>query len=460
MKQVWFGLLGALSLLLTACPGGQQTACNTDGQGTLQVIINGLPPGINGKVTVSGPNSFSQTLTSSQTLSVGGGNYVIDVKKTTSQTTSSTVVRSAYTGSSDKTQACVKNNETSQITVTYNQIPSSAKLWTINNPPKNSGDARTLGYAGNNLETSNTAAAAVSADTALARDLTFDPDGNLWMLGGTTSDPTLLRYPASTLGATGSKTPDKRLDVSGFSCVPGAERMAFDPNGHLWLSIPCAKKLVRVTSNQLNGATSSLTTVAPTVEISGFSGTPRGLAFDASGNLWVGHDLSSNSGQVMRFDASSLNSSTTASSAVRILTANLAAGPTNTAYDLAFDNAGSLWVLCFNCGGAILYKYTSTQLTGTGSATLSPDKQISLPATALPRAFAFDEGGGLWLAYDKPSANGRFARLSPSQLTVDSSPGSPTIPERIIEGSTLGNANSIVLYPAPANLPLFHRLPN
>ncbi|RIH85346.1 Two component regulator propeller [Meiothermus luteus] len=463
MKRFCCGVALASLVLLSACSGGAPgtggQACDPVGQGTLQVAIGGLPSGVSAQVVVRGPGGFSQTLGASQTLSVGGGTYTVDVEKTASPVGSTTVVRTAYAGTSDRSQACVRNGETVQVTVTYSQIPSSGKLWTNNRPPQSSGDPLTHAYAEASLLASGTVSEAVGAGTVQSRSLTFDADGNLWVIGGTTVDPTLLRYPASALGSSGTKTPDKRLNVSGWSCLPGALHLTFDPSGNLWLSVPCAQKLVRIGRTQLAAATGTLSTVTPEVEISGFSGSPRGLAFDAFGNLWVGHDLSSTSGQVMRFDAADLSSSTTAASAARTLSASLSSSSTNTAYELAFDAAGSLWVLCSNCGGAILYKFTSGQLSGTGNAALSPDKQISLPVGALPEAFAFDEGGGLWLAYDKPASSGRFARLSPTQLTSSSTPGSPTVPARIVEGSNLGYAKTIAFYPAPAGLPLFHRLP-
>jgi hypothetical protein len=55
-------------LLLTACGGGSSGG-GPSGGGSLQVNITGLPGGMNAAVTVSGPDSYSQKLTTSQTLS-------------------------------------------------------------------------------------------------------------------------------------------------------------------------------------------------------------------------------------------------------------------------------------------------------------------------------------------------------------------------------------------------------
>jgi hypothetical protein len=68
---------------------------------------------------------------------------------------------------------------------------------------------------------------------------------------------------------------------------------------------------------------------------------------------------------------------------------------------------------------------------------------------------AFDESGGLWIALDQ----NRFGRLSPDQLATSTGPGEPTQPETIITSPGMGSAQRIALYPAPEDLPLYHRFP-
>ena len=52
-----------------------------------------------------------------------------------------------------------------------------------------------------------------------------------------------------------------------------------------------------------------------------------------------------------------------------------------------------------------------------------------------------------------------FGRLTPGQLMVSSSAGAPTMPERIITSASIGYAEDVALYPAPAALPLYSALP-
>jgi hypothetical protein len=107
-------------------------------------------------------------------------------------------------------------------------------------------------------------------------------------------------------------------------------------------------------------------------------------------------------------------------------------------------------------GANVIYRLTPTDQSGSGSKTLTPSPQVSIPVGALLEGMAFDEGGGLWISYSR----GQFARLSPAQLATDSGPGSPTIPERIITSASIGYVGGLALYPAPAGLPLYHKLPH
>jgi sugar lactone lactonase YvrE len=442
MNRTWFGLLGVVALLMSACGPGGGAGCDPSGTGDLVVNISGLPGGVNAKVSVTGPSGFNQNLTASQTFTAtAAGTYTVTADKVAQ---SDPLIRTAYSASVSGSPACVRNGQATTVSVSYAQIPSSNKLWMDNGSPP-SGASPLLGFAASLLGSTATQSPSVSAGTVNLRDLTFDPDGNLWGIGGTTADPTLVRYPASILGTSGSKTRDRSINVSGITCLPGASRMAFDASGNLWVSVPCANKVVRVSAAQL-GASG---TVTPAVEITGLN-APEGLAFDASGNLWVANE---DAKRVVRFNASRLSASTsgpdltiesrTPAPVINTLDTNL----------LAFDASGNLWVVAF--GANVIYRLTPTDQSGSGSKTLTPAIQVSIPVGAVLEGLAFDEGGGLWISYSA----GKFARLSSAQLGTSSTSGSPTTPERIITSASIGSAGGLALYPAPAGLPLYHKLP-
>lgn len=443
MNKRWTSAIGFLAVLLGACgPGaGGEATCPTTGTGSLVVNITGLPGGIDAAVQITGPGG-TQTLRSGQTLSgQPAGTYTVVVSKTAN---SDSLIRTAYSGNSTGSPACVRNGQATTVNVDYTPIPSSNKLWVDNsNPP--SGSSPLLGFAASLLGSTDTQSPSVVADTVHLRDLTFDLEGNLWGIGGTTLDPHLVRYPAGVLGSSGAKTRDRSINIGGFSCLPGPSRLAFDSSGNLWVSIPCADKVVQVGAAQLSASGS----VAPTVEITGLN-NPQAIAFDASGNLWI---ADADTKRVFKFSASRLAAST---SGPDLTIESRTPGPvinTLDAYLLAFDASGNLWVVAFAAN--VIYRLTTSDQGGSGSKTLTPAIQISVPVAALLEGMAFDEGGGLWISYSA----GKFARLSPAQLGTSSTPGSPTTPERIITSSSIGSAHALALYPAPAGLPLFHKLP-
>ncbi|WP_333659626.1 hypothetical protein [Meiothermus cerbereus] len=386
MQRTWMGLLGVAALLMSACGPGGGAGCDPNGTGDLVVNISGLPGGVNAKVNVTGPSGFNQNLTASQTFTAtAAGTYTVTANKVAQ---SDPIVHTAYSASVSDSPACVRNGQATTVSVSYAQIPSSNKLWLDNgNPP--SGSSPLLGFAASLLGSTATQSPSVSAGTVNLRDLTFDPDGNLWGIGGTTADPTLVRYPANDLGSSGSKTRDRGINVSGINCLPGASRLAFDTNGNLWLSVPCANKVVRVSAAQL-GASG---TVTPAVEITGLN-APEGLAFDASGNLWIANEGAE---RVVRFNAGRLSAST---SGPDLTIESKTPGPVVGTLDanlLAFDASGNLWVVAF--GANVIYRLTPTDQSGSGSKTLTPAIQVSIPVGAVLEGLAFDEGGGLWISY-------------------------------------------------------------
>jgi L-aminopeptidase/D-esterase-like protein len=148
----------------------------------------------------------------------------------------------------------------------------------------------------------------------------------------------------------------------------------------------------------------------------------------------------------MRIDASRLAVSGAGADLTIQLARPAMAGGLRAAYGLAFDAAGNLWVQA-----GLLCRLTPGDLTGTGSKTVDSGVQIGVTVTALSVGLAFDESGGLWVA----SSAGGFVRFAPDQLAASGMPA----PERIITSADIGHADYFGIYPAPAALPLHHRLP-
>jgi sugar lactone lactonase YvrE len=110
---------------------------------------------------------------------------------------------------------------------------------------------------------------------------------------------------------------------------------------------------------------------------------------------------------------------------------------------IAFDGAHGRWV---SWNGDVLVRFTADDRGGTGEEFLAPALQVTTTVSSLAKGLAFDEGGGLWIAYSA----GKIARLSPSQIA---SSGKVT-PETILTSSAIGSAKELAFDPAPAGLPI------
>ncbi len=430
----------AASTALVACGSdGTSGTCSTSGTGNLVVTVSGLPAGVNANVKVTGPTGSSQVLTGSQTLTgTAGGSYAVTAGKVV---VADPIVRTVYIGTVSSASACVASGGTQTVTVTYKQVPTSNKIWlTTSNAPNGQG---TVGISSANLAATGSPAASAAVDTPVGRHIAFDRDGNLWANGGTTVDPTLLRMPADSLATSGKQSPDLKINVSGLDCAPGVGGIAFDASGALWFAAPCKKVIYKLGANQLVASAD----VTPALTIP-FADGAEGLAFDKAGNLWVGTGKAA-----ARFDAAALGSASATPSLTIAVSTKATGGAELHPGWLAFDGSGNLWSNDF--GGNVVYTIPSTELSATGSKTVVPPALVTLEVGALLGGMAFDEGGGLWIAYSA----GKFIRLAPAQLTVTTGPGNPTVPERIISSPQVAYVEDLAFYPGATGTPLFSATP-
>ncbi|HEU4581689.1 MAG TPA: hypothetical protein VFS67_25710 [Polyangiaceae bacterium] len=427
------GPVGMAGTAGAAGDGSGGDTCPAQGGAQLEVLITGLPEGVEGDVIVGGPIEAWGVHDSRSLGTVVAGPYRVQAERVTAY---DPIVRTMYDVQLGESEFCLAEGATHVVTVEYQPVPTSHQLWTNNA----NGTGEVLSFGAANLGASTSSAEPqVKVTGGAGKDLTFDALGNLWAMGAAVSEPHLMRFSAATLADSGNKLADRRIDLEGIPCEPALRAFAFDLFGSLWVST-CGGRVSRLSPEQLAGSG----TVAPDVTISNL-GDNGDVALDFSNNLWL-----TDAGKVLRFNAERLDAGTDQAADLTLQVRDQADTVDLAASNLVFDATGGLWVVDF--GANVLARIALDAQSSSGSQTVVADRTIALGVTALLERPAFDESGGLWLALDQ----NRFGRLSPDQLTVNSDSGSPTIPETLITSPGMGNANRMAFYPAPADLPLYH----
>jgi len=89
-------------------------------------------------------------------------------------------------------------------------------------------------------------------------------------------------------------------------------------------------------------------------------------------------------------------------------------------------------------------------LAGTGTSVAVSPKHLAIDVQAVLGRPAFDDGGALWL----PLAKGKFGKLTPALLAVNSDAGAPTVPAIAIASADVVYASGLAFFPAASGLPL------
>lgn len=422
-------VLGLLGLSALGCSSDGSGGSSSDGNGcptgSLVVTVTGLPAGTAANVTVTGAGA-PLTVDATKTLKLSSGSYGITAKTVT---VADPIVRSVYTASvSNASEHVVCGGaDLAQATVTYSLVPSSNQLWI----GSENSDSDTFGYASASLTASATEDADVSASTAGSLPGAFDREGNLWVINAMTSG--LERYPAATLAAGGSETPDVTVSSDALTGgVPGPSSLAFDPSGNLWVGVAYSSQIIELSAAELTASTDTATPEAVISDVP----APAALAFDRKGNLWVG-----SGNDVLEYLVDTLTASPHPAVTIDAQTPEPVVGPLSNVLGLAFNADGHLWVN---------YDGTLALLTSLASGTVTPAIQVQADVLALPSGIALDESGGLWLAYSA----GKFCKFSASQLLTSGS----VPPQVVITSSSLGSVTSPAFFPAPAGLGLHSSL--
>lgn len=396
--------------------------------GSLAVVVDGLPSGVDGAVRVEGPDGFSRTVTGTTTLTgLEPGAYALSAAAVR---TGDPIVSEVYDviGAPPATVE-VSSGATADAGAAYGPRPGSGRLWRAR-----AGGGLLDGYASAQLAAGEPPTAEVSLSEAGAPTgefVAFDGSGNAWVVPFATD--TIRRFDAARLATSGAVVADAAITVNGGPY----SGLAFDAGGNLWLVDTGSEAVVKVTPAQLAAGG----TVDPGVAVGNDGASlpdPCGLAFDADGNLWV----SNVGGGIVRFTPAQLAASGTPAPDVQL---GSAGGAPLSACGIAFDGDGRLWIGDF--GTDTVLGYTPAQLAASGAPT--PAVTLGSDGASLdgPLALAFDDGGALWV---NSSGSESLERFAPAQLAAS---GAPTPDVAIATGASSG-VGGLAFSPPPAELPI------
>ncbi|MCU0358944.1 MAG: hypothetical protein MUE95_15375 [Cyclobacteriaceae bacterium] len=347
--------------------------------GVLNVSITNVPAGEEGKIRVTGPNNYSRVLERSQKLeNLADGVYEFQSDIIIQREPS---ISKALRLTNLNTRVTVKR-DTQAVTFAYKQMPGSDKIWMGNQTAPANASLHIIAYADEVLagSTTTTPATRLTSKATSIRSLAFDKDGNLWVADA----GNINMYGWNKLGDT-NVTPTITL-------AHDAASLAFDKDGNLWFTDgKKASQIMRIPKARLKQSGSNKTDIV----LSGpaFDGA-QSIAFDGDGNLWAANY---NKNDVVQIPKNLLQQSSSTLSGLVSITCeskppviNVLRSPKG----MAFDRQGNLWVGYF--GPNVIAQIPKSQLMQT--AKITPDIQITLSVGVLLHQLAFDEDGSLYTA--------------------------------------------------------------
>jgi sugar lactone lactonase YvrE len=247
-----------------------------------------------------------------------------------------------------------------------------------------------------------TAITTPSAPLFFRGTIAFDPSGTMWI--ASQEDSVLLAFAPDALTSSGSRAATKVIMPVARS-LSGPTGLAFDSQHRLWVANRESGTLVRFDPGQLTTGGAPI----PAVILSGLA-NPTALAFDAAGSLWVSNN---HLHAIAKFSAAQL--ATSASPTPTVVLSSTGSSLVNP-NGLAFDASGNLWVA--NSSADNLVAFSPAQQVASGA----PEPHITISSVnrsvPIPVGLAFDADGSLWVV----GGAGDLMKFASTSLSTSGAP--------------------------------------
>jgi hypothetical protein len=370
-------------------------------------------------LTVTGPGGYSKAVSTSSSATLTGlapGSYTVTAAEVDIP---NAIVDSKF--SAPPVTVPVAANASAFTNIIYAPEPGYGMLW-VAGATNNTLDGFTSGDL-----TTNRTPSLEPGTSGPVQGIAFDATGSMWAaVKGATSS--VVSYAATDLAANSATltpvvtiTDSKLVDPSGIT---------IGPNNWIYVA-NCGT--TSVTAYALTGGSEELI-----IGSAGFN-CPRGIAFDAAGNLWVANA----SGSAVRI----LKGQFTASNLAAVVDTTLSppAGASQP-YGIALDVNGNVWVSY--CGGSAVAQYAASATSvATTAAIILTSNGAAPPSLSCPVALALDNTGNLWVANGNA---GTLSAFSVSQLATGT-------PDPLVQLTNIGvTVGGLAFNPTAAGLPIQH----
>jgi hypothetical protein len=300
-----------------------------------------------------------------------------------------------------------------------------------------------------------------SNDLDGSSSIAFDRNGDVWVTNFNSNSivkftnsqiKALKKFPAPSAVVIIAEDVGRNLD--------GPEGLAFDASGNMWVGSERGRQILMYTPAQL--ATSGNPTPNLILNAKSFSfGSPSNVVFDASRNLWVVDENIPNGnggyGELFKYNAAQIND---LKPGVQNLDPVFGIASSNFSHleGLAFDLSGNLWVA--DEYASLIYKFPANQLGGTGlfhnftpSVILSAISMRGPCTQSLdsPYGVAFNRKGNLFVSnagMTGVQCSGSLALFSAKRITSSGSPAPKVFISSSPNGENLSSPNYLTFGPS------------